>query len=184
MHHVDGKLFKIIHILYANAKSCLQMGHIMSEPLVSNVGVHQPEGENLSSILFSMFLNDLTKLISHAYNGLNDLSKILLSNTPGKLSQVHPRRYRLMVVTDIGSYLWWSKTRHKKIGVRLFLIKYTITREFTENQTVLFDRYRHKVLSYVISPRTFHIYQRYDLQSGFEVSPKYSKQKKTDRCWF
>ena len=44
-----------------------------------------------------------------------------------------------------------------------FLIKYTITRGFTENQRVLFDPYRHKVLSHVISPRTFHIYQRYDL---------------------
>ena len=43
-----------------------------------------------------------------------------------------------MVVTDIRSYLWWSKTGHKKICVRSsFLIKYTITREFTENQTVL-----------------------------------------------
>ena len=32
----------------------------------SNVGVRQ--GENLSPILFSMFLNDLTEFISHAYN--------------------------------------------------------------------------------------------------------------------
>ena len=44
-----------------------------------------------------------------------------------------------------------------------FLIKYIINREFTENQRVLFDPYRHKVLSHVISSRTFHIYQRYDL---------------------
>ena len=80
-HHVDGKMFKIIHSLYANAKSCVLMGHAKSESFVSNVGVRQ--GENLSPILFSIFLNDLSEFISHAYNGLNDISemsKILLSN--------------------------------------------------------------------------------------------------------
>ena len=78
-----------------------------------------------------------------------------------------------MVVTDIRSYLWWSKTRHKKTGDKI----HNNQRVYWKSQ---FDPYRHKVLSYVISPRTFHIYQRYDLWSGFEVSPKYSKQKKTD----
>ena len=80
-HHVDGKMFKIIHSLYANAKSCVRMGHAKSESFVSNVGVRQ--GENLSPILFSIFLNDLSEFISHAYNGLNnisEMSKILLSN--------------------------------------------------------------------------------------------------------
>ena len=74
-------MFKIIHSLYANAKSCVRMGHAKSESFVSNVGVRQ--GENLSPILFSIFLNDLSEFISHAYNGLNDvseMSKILLSN--------------------------------------------------------------------------------------------------------
>ena len=74
-------MFKIIHSLYANAKSCVQMGHAKSESFVSNVGVRQ--GENLSPILFSIFLNDLSEFISRAYNGLNDISemsKILLSN--------------------------------------------------------------------------------------------------------
>ena len=80
-HHVDGKMFKIIHSLYDNAKSCVRMGHAKSESFVSNVGVRQ--GENLSPILFSIFLNDLSEFISHAYNGLNEvseMSKILLSN--------------------------------------------------------------------------------------------------------
>ena len=37
----------------------------------------------LSPILFSLFLNDLAQFISHAYNGLNnvsDMAHILLSN--------------------------------------------------------------------------------------------------------
>ena len=74
-------MYKIIHSLYANAKSCVPMGRAKSESFVSNVGGRQ--GENLSPILFSIFLNDLSEFISHAYNGLNDvseMSKILLSN--------------------------------------------------------------------------------------------------------
>ena len=80
-HHIDGKMFKVIHSLYANAKSCVRLRHAKSEFFVSNVGVRQ--GENLSPILFSLFLNDLSEFISHAYSGLNDIkemSKILLSN--------------------------------------------------------------------------------------------------------
>ena len=57
-YHIDGKLFKVIHSLYANAKSCVRLEHAESEFFVSNVGVRQ--GENLSPILFSLFLNDLS----------------------------------------------------------------------------------------------------------------------------
>ena len=48
---------------------------------VSNIGVRQ--GENLSPILFSFFLNDLSEFIAHAYNGLVDvseMSRLLLGN--------------------------------------------------------------------------------------------------------
>ena len=37
-HHVDGKMFKIIHSLYANAKSCVRMGHAKSEFFVEPLG--------------------------------------------------------------------------------------------------------------------------------------------------
>ena len=50
-------------------------------PMLVMLGVRL--GENLSPVSFSMFLNDLSEFISHAYNGLNDISeisKILLSD--------------------------------------------------------------------------------------------------------
>lgn len=71
-NNIDGKMFKIIHGLYANAKSCVKINHMKSTPFLSNVGVRQ--GENLSPVLFSLFLNDLSDFISHAYNGLNDIT--------------------------------------------------------------------------------------------------------------
>ena len=53
MHHVDGKMFKTIHNLYANAKSCVRLGHAKSESFVSNVGFRQ--GENLRYYLSYTF---------------------------------------------------------------------------------------------------------------------------------
>ena len=73
-------MFKIIHNLYVNAKSCVRIGNLKSTSFSSNISVRQ--GENLSPI-YSLFLNDLTEFISHAYDGLNavsGMSKILLSN--------------------------------------------------------------------------------------------------------
>ena len=61
-------MFKINHNLYADANSCVRVSHLKSELFCSNIGVRQ--GKNLSPLLFSLFLNDLTKFIAHAYNGL------------------------------------------------------------------------------------------------------------------
>ena len=74
-------MVKCLKSFTANAKSCVRMGHAKSESFVSNVGVRQRE--NLSPILFSIFLNDLSEFISHAYNRLSEvseMSKLLLSN--------------------------------------------------------------------------------------------------------
>ena len=42
-------MFKIIHNLYANAKSCVRVGHFKSELFCSNIGVRH--GENLLTLL-------------------------------------------------------------------------------------------------------------------------------------
>ena len=65
-------MFKIINSMYNNAKSCVRQGSSCSNFFQSNVGVRQ--GENLSPVLFAIFLNDLVEFMSHAYNGLYDIS--------------------------------------------------------------------------------------------------------------
>jgi hypothetical protein len=57
-------MFVIIHIMYENAKSCVRQGTNLSKYFQSNVGVHQ--AENLSPVLFSLFLNGLVEFISNA----------------------------------------------------------------------------------------------------------------------
>ena len=54
---VNGKVLRVIRDMYAKAKSCVKTRHGLSQFFVSNVGLRQ--GENLSLVLFLLFLNDL-----------------------------------------------------------------------------------------------------------------------------
>ena len=42
---------------------------MISDYLMCNMGVHQ--GDNLSPVLFALFINNFTKYVSTAYGGLN-----------------------------------------------------------------------------------------------------------------
>ena len=54
---MNGKVLRVIRDMYAKAKSCVKTRHGLSQFFVSNAGLRQ--GENLSPVLFSLFLNDL-----------------------------------------------------------------------------------------------------------------------------
>jgi hypothetical protein len=53
----DGKIFKVIYNMYQNIKSCIKHNSQISNFFHSEAGVRQ--GENLSPVLLSIFLNDL-----------------------------------------------------------------------------------------------------------------------------
>ena len=61
-NNVDGKFFKVIKNMYNNVKSCIKLDESFSPNFVAEMGVRQ--GENLSPILFSLFLNDLQSHMS------------------------------------------------------------------------------------------------------------------------
>ena len=54
---IDGKVLNIIRKMYQNAKSCVGMNDETSDYFPCNVGVRQ--GENLSPLLFAIYLNDI-----------------------------------------------------------------------------------------------------------------------------
>ena len=58
--------------MYDNTKSCVRQNSKLSNYFFTNVGVRQ--GENLSPILFSLFLNDLVEFIARGYDGLRDVT--------------------------------------------------------------------------------------------------------------
>jgi hypothetical protein len=65
---IGGKILCIIQNMYSEAKSCLRVNNQISEFFQSHRGVRQ--GENLSPLLFSIYLNDLEECIQSFSKGL------------------------------------------------------------------------------------------------------------------
>ena len=59
--HIDGKVLHVIRNMYNQVKSCVFMNDNMSDYFGSSRGVRQ--GENLSPLLFSLYLNDLEQFL-------------------------------------------------------------------------------------------------------------------------
>ena len=71
---INGKLLRVIYNMYESAKSCVKQHTMISGLFSCNMGVRQ--GENLSPLLFALFLNDFEKSLSEKYNGLPTLRQL------------------------------------------------------------------------------------------------------------
>ena len=78
LNGINGKILQVIYNMYETAKSCVKQQSMISGLFACNMGVRQ--GENLSPLLFAIFLNDFEISLSSKYSGLttiNELSQIL-----------------------------------------------------------------------------------------------------------
>ena len=57
--------------MYAEAKSCVMANNTLSDLFKIDIGVRQ--GENLSPVLFSFFLNDMNSYLANEMNGLTTI---------------------------------------------------------------------------------------------------------------
>ena len=78
-NEINGKILTVIVNMYQNAKSCVKQQTLKSGIFACNMGVRQ--GENLSPLLFSIFLNDFAETLSKKFSGLTELHS--LSRTLG-----------------------------------------------------------------------------------------------------
>ncbi len=65
---IDGKILTVIQNMYKNAKSCIHNQNGFSDFFECNIGVQQ--GENLSTLLFSIFLNDIAEFMNANSKGI------------------------------------------------------------------------------------------------------------------
>ncbi len=65
---IDGKILRIIRNMYQNVKSCVQQNSSYSNFFNCNIGVRQRE--NISPLLFSIFLNDLSEFLGLTSKGV------------------------------------------------------------------------------------------------------------------
>ena len=75
--NVNGKILNVIRNMYKNAKSHVSVKNILSDSFPCQVGVRQ--GENLSPLLFAIYLNDFKTFLSEKYNGLTTISDSILN---------------------------------------------------------------------------------------------------------
>ena len=69
---VNGRIFDVIYNMYSKAKSCVKNDDKISSFFSCNIGVRQ--GENLSPILFAIYLKDFQHFMSDHFKGLEKLS--------------------------------------------------------------------------------------------------------------
>ena len=71
---INGKILNEVISIYEKAKSCVKINGKKSDLFNCNIGVRQ--GDNLSPLLFALFLNDFEDKIRIRYTGLNYASSV------------------------------------------------------------------------------------------------------------
>ena len=66
--NINGKLFNVVKNMYDKAKSCVKIENLYSDYFPCNIGVRQ--GDNLSPLLFALFINDFSHYVGRSYKGL------------------------------------------------------------------------------------------------------------------
>ena len=64
---INGNVLRVVKNMYENAKSCLKVNDEISETFNCNIGVRQ--GENLSPLLFAIYLNDFRSYLDKECKG-------------------------------------------------------------------------------------------------------------------
>lgn len=98
MHDINGKCISIIYSMYSKAKSCVKTNNSLSDFFSSQTGVRQ--GENLSRLLFSIFLNDLSQFMSSKFDGLDTMSMATFEALSDNDIEVYLRIFLLLYADD------------------------------------------------------------------------------------
>jgi hypothetical protein len=95
---INGKIFNVIKNMYKSAKSCIRHNNCISSTFNCEIGVRQ--GENLSPLLFALYLNDLEEYLARAYNGLNKVSKLMQEHTETEDIVVYLKLFTILYADD------------------------------------------------------------------------------------
>ena len=94
--HINGKCFNLIKNMYENIKSCVKVNGTCSNLFPCQIGLRQ--GENLSPVIFSLYLNDLYDFFNNSdlLNGTN----LLLPNHTSNVIYDYLKIFLLLYADD------------------------------------------------------------------------------------
>ena len=95
---INGRIFNIVKSIYREAKSHVKYGKYKGTPFNCEIGVRQ--GENLSPLLFALYLNDLEDFLARAYNGLNLAQSLIRDYTGDDVIVVYLKLFTLLYADD------------------------------------------------------------------------------------
>ena len=95
---INGNIVRVVFNMYDKAKSCVTQDGNMSNLFACNIGVRQ--GENLSPLLFAIYLNDFEYFLSRHYSGLDMCSAEIRNRLSDEDIEVFLRLYVLLYADD------------------------------------------------------------------------------------
>ena len=99
-YNINGRLMKLIFNMYQDTKACIKLNNKLSNSFICNIGVRQ--GDNLSPLLFALFINDFEKHLSNidGYNGLSSLNTLFTNATVNDDLETFLKLYILLYADD------------------------------------------------------------------------------------
>ena len=173
-HRINGKVFQVIKNMYENAKSCVALGNDQSEYFTCNIGVRQ--GENLSPILFALYLNDFQDFLSKNYAGLPGITN-KLKDDPLNL---YVKLFSLLYADDTIILAETPEELQKGLNaLNEYCKKWSLTVNTEKTKVVIFSRGKvRKIPKFTYNSSEIEVVDEYNyLGCKFNFNNKFTKAK-------
>ena len=105
---INGKILNVIKVLYGMAKSAVKLNNRHSPFFNCEIGVRQ--GDNLSPLLFALYLNDLQEHLAKAYNGLSESCALIQDVVQDEDTVVYLKLFTILYADDT---VIFAESRHE-----------------------------------------------------------------------
>ena len=135
---INGSIFKVIFNMYSEVKSCIQTNGQLTEYFSCGLGLRQ--GENLSPILFALFVNDLKEYLPGHFDGLTlqkEISAEISNNLSSELYNIFLLMYAddTVILAESPEQLQLALNKHCE-----YCRKWNLTVNASKTKVMLFSR--------------------------------------------